>query len=114
MLRVIAVSALAAGAIAAVPAAASARSCAGGYNPDGTKGDFYRQLVVHNVGCHAGRSVMHRWVVRMSAGGDPTRTIRVRRYTCSGRSTANAEDQEGGLIVRCVKGRKVVRFYGHP
>jgi hypothetical protein len=115
MLRLIAVSALAAGALAAVPAAASAQSCPGGFNPDGSKGDFYSRLRVTGTGCAAGRKVMHRWVVRMSPGtGNPTRTVTVKRYTCSGRSTAGHEDMDGGLKVRCVKGAKVVRFYGHP
>jgi hypothetical protein len=114
MIRLIAVSALAAGALAVVPAAASAKSCPGGFNPDGTKGDFYRQLRVSGVGCPAGRSLMHTWVVQMSGGKNPVGTVTVKGYACTGRSTAGSEDMDGGLKVRCVKGTKVVRFYGHP
>ena len=115
MLRALAVSVLAAGAVAAVPAAASAKACSGGFNPDGSKGSFYQQLRVTGLSCSAGRTVMHKWVVKMAPGtGNPTRTVTVKGFTCSGRSTATSEDPEGGLKVRCVKGAKVVRFYGHP
>ena len=100
---------------AAARSASAYKKCSGGYNPDGSKGAFYRKIRVKKITCKTGRSVTKAWVVAHSSGStDPAKKSVVKGYTCKGKSTASATDPEGGLSVRCVKHGKAVRFYGHP
>jgi hypothetical protein len=108
-------------AVCALPAGAGAasgyKSCAGGYNPDGTPGSFYRKIRAKRVGCTTARTVVKAWV-RAHADGSSSviARITVAGYSCKGAGVSAPGDPNGGLSVLCTRdgGRKAVRFYGHP
>jgi hypothetical protein len=115
ILTALAVSATALTASASAPAA-SYKSCSGGFNPDGSAGSFYIKIRAKGLGCPTAKAVTKAWVRYEASrdGANPTAKVKVKGYSCSGRSIKSAGDDEGALAVLCVKGTKAVRFTGHP
>lgn len=108
--------AVAATVLAAPASGAAYRSCPGGFDPDGSKGDFYGQIRAKGVTCATAKSVVRAWVKfqNMTDGANPTGRVTIKRMRCSGRAVERKGDPNGGLAVACVKGKTAVRFYGHP
>lgn len=95
--------------------AASFHGCPGGFNPDGSAGEFYGSITVKRTTCRAARNVTRSWVLRHADGSrNPTARMTVLGYSCRGRATSSAGDPNGGLRVLCVDGRRAVAFTGHP
>jgi hypothetical protein len=106
-----------AGTTVAPASAASFKTCAGSYAPDGTPGGgFYAQIRAKRVSCPTAKRVTRAWILKEADGSrNPTAAIRIAGYSCKGRPKALApHDREGGLAVLCVRGARVVAFYGHP
>jgi hypothetical protein len=99
-------------------AAARFHACAGTFAPDGTAGGgFYGHIRAKRTGCATARSVTRAWVryEAMTDGANPTGRVRIRGYSCRGRTVSLAPgDLEGGLSVLCTRGHRAVSFLGHP
>src|SRR3954453_19912349 len=116
-LLVIALATAAVAPVAPVAApAASYKSCGGGFNPDGSKGSFYRSIRAKGISCATAKAITRAWVryEAMHDGANPTGKVRVKGYRCSGKASKSSGDGGSALSVVCVRGAKAVRFLGHP
>ena len=117
-MRLSILAAVAAACVCAAPTAAGAayKPCPGGFDPDGSKGDFYAQIRAKGVSCSTAKSVTRAWIKHqnMTDGANPTGRVKIKGMRCTGKAIKKAGDPNGGLAVTCVKGTTAVRFYGHP
>jgi hypothetical protein len=86
------------------------KPCSGGFNPDGSKGSFYKSIRAKGIGCPAAKAITKAWVRYEAStdGANPTAKVKIKGYKCSGKAVKSS------LVVSCVKGSKAVRFVGHP
>jgi hypothetical protein len=96
--------------------AASYKSCSGGFNPDGSKGSFYRKIRAKGTSCATARSVTKAWVKyeAMHDGANPTAKVTIKGYKCAGKSVKSSGYSDGALSVLCTKGTAAIRFTGSP
>jgi hypothetical protein len=101
---------LAAAVVALLAAAPSSAGAAGRPCTDSDR--FLQQLRVTGASCDTGRAVMFGWARSSAciADGDGTlaersRPCTVRRFRCTPKAA------EGGVTLRCTRGRAVVRFF---
>lgn len=104
------------GFVAMPASAAGYKSCAGGFDPDGSRGDFYAKISAKGVGCATAKSVTRAWIKHQNKtdGANPAGRVTIKGMRCTGKAVKHAGDPNGGLSVTCVKRASVVRFYGHP